>query len=457
MLALGRIVDQERLDRREEQALRIAGARQLAAGIARVAAQFLEDQLAPGGSSPRSSARSSSAASKRSRLRRQLAQILTQFLVGHRFGHAPHLSLGLPLGRTSKRALRTRLGTSCRPLIRRGAFSRPAPRFRPDCGRRSRGRSAGGRRCRWCGCSRGSGRRGSRSRRPERRCRNGRTAPSPADRLARLSLLERLHLGRIGALAVALVEAGAEPVAEHAGRRDLAGRAPVGRIRNRTGLLRTRRRRRRRQAPGPVKLPAMGFDPGMRSLRVPTNRRPTWAGRRDPVVACRLGEAKHGLVNLRRRNTGAARFPGMRSRRRQHQLGPQAADRGGAERQRAAIERREIDHDRQAEAGAGLGLVEPVAAPRLPPARAPTAVRPGPSSSTTTRSVVPRLRAVGALRQHLDGDARLRPLAGIVDQVADHLLEVLPLAAEARLARRLDVDRDAAVAVDLLHACARAR
>ena len=57
----------------------------------------------------------------------------------------------------------------------------------------------------------------------------------------------------------------------------------------------------------------------------------------------------------------------------------------------------------------------------------------------------------GLLREHLDRDARLRPLAGIVDEIADHLLEVLLLAAKARALRRVDVDRDAAVVVDLLH------
>ena len=40
---------------------------------------------------------------------------------------------------------------------------------------------------------------------------------------------------------------------------------------------------------------------------------------------------------------------------------------------------------------------------------------------------------LGLLAQHLDRDPRLRPFAGIVDQIADHLLEVLPLAAKARL------------------------
>src|SRR4051794_22002810 len=37
-----------------------------------------------------------------------------------------------------------------------------------------------------------------------------RALPAPADRNARLAMLKRLHLGRIGALAVAFVEAGAD-------------------------------------------------------------------------------------------------------------------------------------------------------------------------------------------------------------------------------------------------------
>ena len=46
---------------------------------------------------------------------------------------------------------------------------------------------------------------------------------------------------------------------------------------------------------------------------------------------------------------------------------------------------------------------------------------------------------VGTLLQHLDGDPRLRPFAGIVDQIADHLLEILLFAAELRVLRRIDL------------------
>src|SRR5262247_2163708 len=50
------------------------------------------------------------------------------------------------------------------------------------------------------------------------------------------------------------------------------------------------------------------------------------------------------------------------SRGRQHQFDPQAADRRRAELDLAAIELRQLHHDRQAEAGTGLGLVQPQAA-----------------------------------------------------------------------------------------------
>ena len=36
----------------------------------------------------------------------------------------------------------------------------------------------------------------------------------------------------------------------------------------------------------------------------------------------------------------------------------------------------------------------------------------------------------GLVNENLDEDTRGRPFAGVVDEIADHLLEVLPLAAE---------------------------
>jgi len=53
-----------------------------------------------------------------------------------------------------------------------------------------------------------------------------------------------------------------------------------------------------------------------------------------------------------------------RSHARQHQIGAQAADRGGAERKAAAIEAGQFHHDREAQPRPRLGLVQPAAAPR---------------------------------------------------------------------------------------------
>ena len=122
--------------------------------------------------------------------------------------------------------------------------------------------------------------------------------------------------------------------------------------------------------------------------------------------------------------------PDATAGRRQHQFRAQAADRGGAERQAAAVERGEFDHDRQAEPRAGLGLVEPASAPRdllaLGRRQAAAVVVDDDAQSTAAG----RRRRAPA---DLDGDPRLRPFAGIVDEIADHLLEVLPLAAELRV------------------------
>ena len=50
-----------------------------------------------------------------------------------------------------------------------------------------------------------------------------------------------------------------------------------------------------------------------------------------------------------------------------------------------------------------------------------------------------------------NGDPRLRPLAGVVDEIADHFLEVLLLAAKARVFRYINGDSDVPVAMELLH------
>ena len=89
MLALRRVVHQKRLERSEEQALRIAGPRQLAPRIAHIAAQLFEDLRRAGRRLAAQQRALEFCGQQRARLRLQLAQIFPQFLAGHRVGHAP--------------------------------------------------------------------------------------------------------------------------------------------------------------------------------------------------------------------------------------------------------------------------------------------------------------------------------------------------------------------------------
>src|SRR6516162_10280133 len=100
------------------------------------------------------------------------------------------------------------------------------------------------------------------------------------------------------------------------------------------------------------------------------------------------------------------------SRSGQREFRAQPANRRGPERQHAAVEAGKLDDDREAQARAGLALVEPAPAQRHLFAL----------GRRKTRSVVvdddthARLAiALETVRDHFDGDARLRPLAGIVD------------------------------------------
>src|SRR6185295_19570220 len=131
----------------------------------------------------------------------------------------------------------------------------------------------------------------------------------------------------------------------------------------------------------------------------------------------------------------------------QHQFGAQPSDRGRSQREVSAIEVDELDHDRQPQPCAGLGLVEPAAAPAdllaLLRGQARTIVIHDDADDA------PLAVDLGPLHERFQRDARLRPFAGIVDEVADHLLEVLPLTAEARVLGRIKHNGDAAVVVDL--------
>src|SRR5436190_14095081 len=129
-----------------------------------------------------------------------------------------------------------------------------------------------------------------------------------------------------------------------------------------------------------------------------------------------------------------------RSSARQHELGAQASDRGGAEREAAPVEARELDHDREAQSRARLGLVEAAAAARdllaLLRRKAGAVVV---DQDVQDEALAARLDSFGKC---LDRHPRLRPFTGVVDQVADHLLQILPLAAKARGLGRIERNGD---------------
>ena len=53
-------------------------------------------------------------------------------------------------------------------------------------------------------------------------------------------------------------------------------------------------------------------------------------------------------------------------------------------------------------------------------------------------------------RGRVDADARARPLARVVEQVAEHLVEILALAADGVVRRDVDVDREPALGMEPL-------
>src|SRR5262249_32727913 len=134
--------------------------------------------------------------------------------------------------------------------------------------------------------------------------------------------------------------------------------------------------------------------------------------------------------------------------------GARPAEGGGAGGGPAAIETANPDHDGRPEAGARLGLIEPAAAAGHLLAllrRKPRSVVVDHDAYDPTIIFWIRL-----FRECLDRHPRLRPLAGIVDKIADHFLEVLLLAAKAGALGRVDVDGDTAMVVNLFHrACQR--
>src|SRR5579871_2059334 len=114
---------------------------------------------------------------------------------------------------------------------------------------------------------------------------------------------------------------------------------------------------------------------------------------------------------------------GPRLCRGQYELRAQAADRCAAEHKLAAVEGREIRDDRKAEPRARLVLVELAATARNLLARFRRQARPVIVDEDMEEGAVDGM--AGFLPEHLDFDARVRPFAGVVDEIAEHLLEIL--------------------------------
>src|SRR5262245_18992425 len=136
-------------------------------------------------------------------------------------------------------------------------------------------------------------------------------------------------------------------------------------------------------------------------------------------------------------------------RRRQNQLRTQSAERRRPEGQTAAIQRRQLDHDRKTKARAGFCLVQ-----SLPALRNLFTLRRRKAASIVINNETDGLTIANALfwiTNHLNRNTRGCPFAGIVNEVPHHLLKIRALALKLDLLVGVDIDRKAFVAVNLLH------
>ena len=115
---------------------------------------------------------------------------------------------------------------------------------------------------------------------------------------------------------------------------------------------------------------------------------------------------------------------------------------GMVQRDRAAVELREVAHDREAEARARRRFVRAHAA--LQHCFAERRVEAG-------AVVVDRDHDVAFFDRRGDRHARARPLAGVVEEVAEELVQIFALAAEGVGRRDVDVDREVARRMQPLH------
>src|SRR5262245_14439621 len=121
----------------------------------------------------------------------------------------------------------------------------------------------------------------------------------------------------------------------------------------------------------------------------------------------------------------------------------QSTERRGVERQFPAVELGELGHDGKTQSRSRLRLIETAPAPDDL-----GAVLGGETGAVVVHENVD-LRLVALLvRPHRDLDPARRPLAGVVGEVTNHVLEIMPLAAKARAGRNGPVNGETALAVN---------
>src|SRR5262245_22970591 len=141
------------------------------------------------------------------------------------------------------------------------------------------------------------------------------------------------------------------------------------------------------------------------------------------------------------RATWGSRIPLGRVLSRQRESRPRASHRRILKRNRSAVDLGQIAHDRQAEARALRRLVRPNAAPHDGLAH---------RRLYSGAVVVNRNHDMFTLFLAGEPDPGAGPLAGVVEQVAEHLVEVFSLSAEGVRCGRIDLNAEVSFRVDPL-------
>src|SRR5579862_1497635 len=111
-----------------------------------------------------------------------------------------------------------------------------------------------------------------------------------------------------------------------------------------------------------------------------------------------------------------------------------------AQHKRPAVQLGNVADNGESKSGARYRFVQPLA----------SFTRPGALLGLDALAVVPhgQLEPRTTILARGDDYVRVRPFAGVVDQIAHHLFQILPLAAEGEIRRAVDIDGKAAIGVD---------